>query len=59
MNYKEASEYLITKALTSGDGEMLKAIKIIMDTEKICGFCGQDETADHNGCLQILSTRRS
>uniref|UniRef100_A0A6H2A637 Uncharacterized protein n=1 Tax=viral metagenome TaxID=1070528 RepID=A0A6H2A637_9ZZZZ len=25
---------------------------------KLCGFCGQDDKADHNGCLQILSTRR-
>lgn len=22
----------------------------------LCGFCGRDENADHNGCLQILST---
>jgi len=31
MNSKEASEYLIKKALTCGDEEMLKAIKVIMD----------------------------
>ena len=28
------------------------------DGINLCGFCGQDENADHSGCLQILSTRR-
>ena len=37
MTYKEASKYLIKKALVSGDGKMLKAVKIIMEEkEKPC-----------------------
>ena len=28
------------------------------DKRRLCGFCGQDENADHSGCLQILTTGR-
>jgi hypothetical protein len=31
MEYIEASKYLMTKALSDGDGKMLKAIKVVMD----------------------------
>ena len=31
MKYKEACKYLVATAITTGNGEMLKAVKVIMD----------------------------
>jgi len=41
MNYNDASKCLIKKALISGDGEMMQAIKVIMDK-------GASKVAIHN-----------
>jgi len=49
MDYKEASEHLIKQALKSGDGEMLKAIKVLMDTAS--AFTGKENRMPKEGDL--------